>query len=205
MIDLYSVFTANGQKIHVMLEECGLAYRAHAVNLYGGAHKTAEFRMLNPFARVPVLVDHGAGVTVAETSAILEYLADKTGRFMPKGAGGRAEAQQWLSFVAANVGPLFRGLFKFGAAMPDNNPAAVKFFMTEAEAAFAVIDGHLEDRAWLAGGEYSVADIAFYPVAATSAKQLPQGVAPYTNLRRWMDVVAARPAVVRGMAVLAPA
>lgn len=204
MIDIYSVFTANGQKAHVMLEECGLAYTAHAVNLYVGAHKTAEFRQMNPFARVPVLVDRDSGATVSETSAILAYLAEKSGRFMPAGLGPRAEVHQWLSFVAANIGPLFRGIFKFGATMPDANPAAVKFFTAEAEAAFAIIDSHLKSRTWLAGSDYSIADIAFYPVAATSAKQLPQGLTPYANIRRWMEPIGARPAVARGMKVLAP-
>jgi GST-like protein len=209
MIDLYSVFTANGQKVHVMLEETGLPYTAHAVDLYGGQHRTAEFRKLNPFARVPVLVDRaapgGSPLAVAETTAILVYLAEKSGRLMPSSLGVRAEVHQWLSFVAANVGPLFRGLFKFGPQMPDANAAAVKYFVAEAEAAFAVVDGHLGTRAWLAGADYSIADIAFYPVASTSARQLPRGLEPFGNIRRWADAVARRPAVARGMAVLAPA
>lgn len=208
MIDLYSVFTANGQKVHIMLEECGLAYTPHAMDLHAGAHRTAEFRKLNPFGRVPVIVDRGSpgGVpfAVSETSAILSYLAEKAGRLMPNEIQGRAEVQQWLSFVAANIGPLFRGIFMFGTILPSGNPAAVSYFVAEAEKALGLVESHLQGRDWLVGSDYSIADIALYPVCATSAKQLTKGVEPHTNLRRWMAAVAARPAVQLGTKVLAP-
>jgi GST-like protein len=208
MIDLYSVFTANGQKIHIMLEECDLEYTAHAVDLHGGAHRAPDFRKLNPFARVPVLVDDdgpdGAPVAVSETLAILDYLAGKTGRFMPADLRGRADVMQWLSFISANVGPVFRGEFMFTAVVPGMIQPAIDYFKAEAVKALQVIDDHLRDREFLAAGQYTVADISAYPVAATSAKRLPEGIAPFANIRRWMEGIARRPAVRRGMAVLAP-
>ncbi|MDX2223744.1 MAG: glutathione S-transferase family protein [Rhodospirillaceae bacterium] len=208
MIDLYSVFTANGQKIHIMLEECDLEYTAHAVDLHGGAHRTPEFRKLNPFARVPVLVDDdgtgGAPVVVSETLAILDYLAAKAGRLMPADARGRADVMQWLASIAANVGPVFRGEFMFTAVVPGKIQPAIDYFKAEAAKALAMIDDHLRDREYLVAGQYTVADISAYPVAATSAKRLPDGVAPYANIRRWMEAISRRPAVQRGMAVLAP-
>ncbi len=205
MIDLYTVPTANGQKIHIMLEEVALPYTPHLVDLYKGQHRTAEFRKLNPFSRVPIIIDHtgpgGGDFAVCETTAILRYLADKTEQFLPTDRRLRSEVDQWLSFVATNIGPLFRGEFMFTAMVP--NPAAVEYFVGEAEKAFGVLDEYLATRTYLVGEDYTIADINAYPVAAVSSKRLPKGLEPYAHVRRWADNIAARPAVQRGMALFA--
>jgi GST-like protein len=204
MIDLYTVPTANGQKVQIMLEETGLAYTPHLVDLHAGAHRQEPFLRLNPFARVPVIVDRDSGdFAVGETLAILVYLAEKCGRFLPQDTRGRAEVLQWLSGISANIGPLFRGLFMFTSIVPGRIEPAIAYFRGEAEKAFAMLDRHLADRAYLVGDAYTVADISAYPVAVTSAKSLPAGLAPYANLRRWVDRIAERPAVARGMALFA--
>ncbi|MBL8628822.1 MAG: glutathione S-transferase family protein [Rhodospirillaceae bacterium] len=203
MIDLYTVPTANGQKIHIMLEETGLAYRPHLVDLYKGEHRAPEFRKLNPFARVPVIVDHDApgegDFAVCETGAILRYLAAKSGQFLPADIRLASEVDQWLSFISANVGPLFRGGFMFSTMVP--NPAAAEYFVAEAQKAFGVLNDVLATRSFLVGETYTIADISAYPVAATSGKQLPQGLTPYPHVRRWAEAIAARAAVQRGMAL----
>lgn len=207
MIDLYSVFTGNGQKVHIMLEECGLPYTPHLVDLYAGAHRTPEFRKLNPFARVPVIVDRdapGGPLAVSETAAILTYLAEKSGQLIPTDVRGRSEVLQWLSFISANITPLFRGIFMFNVRLPEKNPAATAYYIDEAKKAYATVDEVFAQRPFLAGDSYSIADISMYTVAATSAGSLPDGIAPYANLRRWMAGIAARPAVQRGMKLFAP-
>jgi glutathione S-transferase len=176
------------------------------MDLYGGAHKTPEFRKLNPFGRVPVIVDHdapGGELVVCETIAILHYLADKTGRFMPADPRQRSEVQQWLSFIATNVGPLFRGEFMFANVVPGKIRGAVDYFIGEAEKAFAVLNEYLSGRVYLVGDTYTIADINAYPVAATSSQRLPQGLAPYPHIRRWAERIGERTAVQRGMALFA--
>jgi GSH-dependent disulfide-bond oxidoreductase len=206
MIDLYTVPTANGQKVHIMLEECDLPYQPHLINLHGGQHRTPEFRKLNPFTRVPVIVDHeapGGDFAVCETIAILEYLADKTGRFMPTDARQRSEVQQWLSFVATNVGPMFRGEFMFNNIVPGKIRGAIDYYVAESEKALTVLNDVLEGRTYFVGESYTIADMNAYPVAATSSKRLPTGLAPYPHIQRWAERIAARPAVQRGMALFA--
>jgi glutathione S-transferase len=202
MIDLYTVPTANGQKVHIMLEECGLAYTPHLMDLFGGEHRSPEFRKLNPFSRVPVIVDHDGPdgeFVVCETVAILTYLAEKSGQFMPTGARGRSEVTQWLSFVATNIGPLFRGEFMFANVIPGQIRGAVEYFVSEADKALGVLNEVLSTRTYLVAETYSIADINAYPVAATSSKRLPKGLEPYPHIRRWAETIAARPAVARGM------
>jgi glutathione S-transferase len=205
MIDLYTVPTANGQKIHIMLEEVGLPYTPHLVDLYKGEHRTPEFRKLNPFARVPIIIDRngpgGGDFAVCEGSAILRYLAEKTDQFLPTDSRIRSEVDQWLSFINANVGPLFRGEFMFTAMAP--NPEAVTYFVAEAEKAFGVLNEFLATRTYFVGEVYTIADINAYPVAAVSSKRLPKGLEPYPHVRRWADNIATRPAVQRGMALFA--
>lgn len=204
MIDLYTVPTANGQKVHIMLEECGLVYTPHLMDLYGGAHRTPEFKKLNPFARVPIIIDHaapGGDFTVCETTAILDYLAVKTGQFMPTEDRGRSEVRQWLSFVATNVGPLFRGEFMFANIVPGKIRGAVDYFVGEAEKAMGVLNDYLAGKTYFVGEAYTIADINAYPVAATSSQRLPKGLEPYPHLKAWAERIAARPAVKRGMAL----
>ncbi|MDX2144465.1 MAG: glutathione S-transferase family protein [Rhodospirillaceae bacterium] len=207
MIDLYTVPTANGQKVHIMLEECGLPYTPHLMDLYGGQHRTPEFRKLNPFSRVPIIVDHdgpGGEFAVCETIAILTYLAEKSGKFLPTDPRGRSEVNQWLSFVATNIGPLFRGEFMFANVVPGQIRGAVEYFVTEADKALAVLNEVLSTRTFLVAETYTIADINAYPVAATSSQRLPKGLEPYPHIRRWAEAIAARPAVASGMKLFAP-
>jgi len=204
MIDLYTVPTANGQKIHIMLEETGVAYTPHLMDLYGGQHRTPEFRKLNPFARVPVIVDHdgpGGDFVVCETTAILRYLARKTQQFLPTDPRQHSEVDQWLSFINTNIGPLFRGEYMFANVVPVRG--AVDYFVNEAEKAFAVLNEFLAVRTFFVGETYTIADMNAYPVAATSSQRLPKGLEPYPNIRRWADSIATRPAVQRGMKLFA--
>ncbi|MBL8645604.1 MAG: glutathione S-transferase family protein [Rhodospirillaceae bacterium] len=205
MIDLYTVPTANGQKIHIMLEEAGLAYTPHLMDLTGGQHRTPEFRKLNPFARVPVIVDHdGPGnsdFVVCETTAILRYLARKAGLFRPDDLRQRTQVDQWLSFINTNIGPLFRGEFMFASVVPVRG--AVDYFVAEAEKALGILNEFLADKTYFVGEAYSIADINAYPVAATSSKRLPKGLEPYPHLQRWAENIATRPAVQRGMKLFA--
>ena len=207
MIDLYTVPTANGQKVHIMLEECELPYTPHLMNLFGGEHRTPEFRKMNPFARVPVIVDHdapGGDFAVCETTAILDYLAVKSGRFMPNDPRAQSEVRQWLSFIATNIGPLFRGEFMFANIVPGQIRGAVEYFVAEAQKAFGILNDYLADKHYFVGDAYTIADINAYPVAVTSSQRLPEGLKPYPNIQLWVDRVAVRPAVQRGMALFAP-
>jgi GST-like protein len=206
MIDLYTVPTTNGQKVHIMLEECGLVYQPHLINLPGGEHRTPEFKALNPFTRVPIIVDHdapGGDFVVCETIAILEYLADKTGQFIPTDVRQRSEVQQWLSFIATNIGPMFRGEFMFANIVPGKLQGAIDYFVGEGEKAFEVLNTYLAGRSYFVAETYTIADMNAYPVAVTSSKRLPNGLKPYPNIQRWADQVGARPAVQRGMALFA--
>ncbi len=200
MIDLYSVPTANGQKAHIMLEECGLPYTPHLVDLKGGAHRQADFLKLNPNARVPVIVDHDAGgFVVGESLAILTYLAEKSGKLLPKDAKGRSNVLQWLSAVASNMGPLFRGVFVFSHVVPGKHDDAIAYFKGEIDKAYAMLDKELATRAYLAGDEYTIADISAYPNVVTTAFMAPRGIEPFANLQKWAAKIGERPAVQRGL------
>ena len=200
MIDLYSVPTGNGQKVHILLEETGLAYTPHLVDLYGGVHRQEPFLQLNPFGRVPAIVDRAAGdLAVGESLAILMYLAEKSGQFLPQDTRGRTQVLQWLSAISANIVPLFRGIFMFSNVVPGKIEPAIAYFRGEAEKALAMLDRALADRTWLVGDAYTIADISAYPAAANATNYLPQGLTPYPNIARWAERIAARPAVQRGM------
>ena len=205
MIDLYTVPTSNGQKVHIMLEETGLAYTPHLVDLHAGVHRQAAFLKLNPFARVPAIVDHdGPGdVSVGESLAILVYLAEKSGQFLPTDVVGRSQTLQWLSAISSNIGPLFRGEFMFTNIVPGKLQPAIDHFVGEAKKAFAMLEAHLATSAFLVGAGYTIADMSAYPVAATSSKRLPDGLAPYPHIRRWAADIGSRPAVQRGMKLFA--
>lgn len=190
MIDLYMWTTTNSRRASVMLEEVGLAYRAHPINIHEGEQRTPEHTARNPYQKVPVIVDPdgpgGGTATVFESGAILLYLAEKTGKLYGDDPAQRAEVQKWFVFQMNSVLPIF----SFIRAYPD--------IAKDAERVCKVMDGHLKDREFFAGS-YSIADVALFPrLAAYPAKTFP--VRDYANLARWIDTVAARPAVARGMA-----
>lgn len=204
MIDFYAVATANGQKAAIMLEEVGVDYRTHLIDLIKGEHKSPDYLAINPVGKVPAIIDRDTGgdpVTVFETGAILLYLAEKTGKLMPTAAAERAAMHVWMHVVAAGASPAFTGQFIFGTLAQEKVPSAIAYFLAEAARFLEAIDGRLAEAEYLAGGSYSIADILAYPVAVTSAGRLEDGLDPYPNIRRWRDQLAPRPAIQRGMAV----
>jgi GST-like protein len=203
MIELYTWGTPNGRKVSIMLEECGLPYNLHAIDIGKGAQFTPEFLALNPNGKIPAIVDaegpEGKRFALFESGAILVYLAGKTGRFLPRSERGKYEALQWLMFQMGGVGPMFGQAHHFMRAKKDQVPYGSERYGAESKRLYGVMDGHLARHAFFAD-EYSIADIAIYPwVARYEWHRVP--LAEFPNVKRWFDTIARRPAVARGMAV----
>jgi GST-like protein len=205
MIELYTAGTANGQKVSVMLEECGLPYNPHVINFAAGEHVSPPFIHVNPAGKIPAIVDPdgpgGEPFTLSQTLSIVLYLAEKTGRFIPADARERAEAYRYMAIVSSDIGGAFNGIFVFSHVLPQKTLEIVEYYRGQAARNLRVLDKRLGESPFLAGDSYSVADILAYPVAGSSVKTLPDGLEPYPNIRRWAEEVAARPAVQRGMLV----
>lgn len=203
MIDLHTTATANGYRVSIMLEECALPYRVHAYDLLKGDHLRPEFLALHPVGRVPAIVDEPEGrrIVVAGTHAILQYLAEKTGRFLPSEPAARAAAYTWAGVASSDVAPAFSGQFTFGVLMPGQAPPALAYFEKLCLRFLAALDARLATATWLAGDEYSIADMLAYPTVAVSAKRFPGNVDAYPHVSRWSAAVGERPAVQRGMRV----
>jgi GST-like protein len=209
MIDLYTWTTPNGRKISVMLEEVGLPYKVIPVNLQKDEQSTPEFTAINPNRKIPAIVDHdvaGGPLTIFESGAILVYLAEKTGQFLPRDVRGRAAVMQWLMYQMSHVGPIIGQVGHFVNQAPEKIPYAIQRFVNESVRIIGVLNTGLAGHEYLTG-DYSIADIATYPwvVAAWGPFQsmMPEKVGELGNVRRWLDTVGARPAVQRGMAVQA--
>lgn len=204
MIDLYTWKTPNGRKISIMLEECGLAYEVRAVDIGSGEQSAPEFVALNPNRKIPVIVDHegpdGRPMVVIESGAILVYLAEKSGRFMPRDPRSRSEVLQWLMFQMGSVGPMLGQVHHFLRAAPERVQYAVDRYGAEARRIYGVLESRLDGRSWLAGDDYSIADIATFPWIARHDWQRIE-LADYPQVKRWFDALCARPAVQRGMEV----
>ncbi|HYA21450.1 MAG TPA: glutathione S-transferase N-terminal domain-containing protein [Burkholderiales bacterium] len=203
MIDLYTWSTPNGRKISIMLEETGLPYRVHAIDLSKGEQFRPEYVAISPYGKIPAIVDdegpNGAPFKVFESGAILIYLAEKTGKFLPDTAPARYEMLQWLMFQMGNVGPIFGQAHHFLRFAPQPVPYAIERFSAETVRLYEVLQRHLAQHEYLAG-QYSVADIATFPwVARFEWHKI--SLENYPSVRRWFDIVGARPAVRRGMAV----
>jgi glutathione S-transferase len=205
MIDLHTTPTANGYKAAIMLEEVGLPYRVNSYNLVKGEHQTPAFLKLNPMGRLPLIVDHDAGaatpVSVYGTGAILTYLGEKTRRYLPQDAACRAKVFEWLGIISSDVGPAYSGQFVFNVIMPEKIPAAIEFYNKLCTRMLGVIEQQLAQSEYLAGPDYTIADIIAYPVAATSMQRYPGNFDLHPNIARWSKSVAARPAVQKGMRV----
>lgn len=201
MLELYTFQTSNGQRAAIMLEECGLPYRVHRVDLAQGEQRAPAFLALNPAGMIPVLVDPegpgGSPLTVAQSGAILLHLAAKTGRFLPADARARSEALQWLFFAVSDCGPASTAIYYSSARLPDKSEANVRFLEERLLGLLRVLDARLAGREWLAG-DYSVADIAVFPIA--NLRRVMIAEAGLANLLRWVDAIGARPAVQRGLA-----
>ena len=200
MIELYTAATPNGQKISIALEELGLPYRVHALSFDRKEQKAPEYLKINPNGRIPAIVDtDNDNFAVFESGAILLYLAEKTGRLMPTDARGRSTVIQWLMFQMGGVGPMQGQANVFFRYFPEKLQGAIDRYQNETRRLYEVLDTRLGEVEYLAG-DYSIADIATYPWvrihdwSGVSVDGLP-------HLQRWMDALAARPAVQRGLLV----
>jgi GST-like protein len=200
MIDLHYWTTPNGHKITVFLEETGLPYTIFPVNISKGDQFKPEFLAIAPNNRMPAIVDHapadgGAPVSVFESGAILVYLAEKTGRFLPRDLRGRNEVMQWLFWQMGGLGPMAGQNHHFALYAPEKIPYAIDRYVRETSRLYQVLDNRLADREYVAG-DYSIADMACYPWIVPWKRQ-NQDLDKFPNLKRWFDAIAARPAVVR--------
>ena len=206
MIDLYTWPTPNGHKIHIMLEETGLDYEVIPVDIGQGDQFDPEFLRISPNNKMPAIVDRdgpgGEPYPMFESGAILMYLAEKTGRFMPQETAARYRVVQWLMFQMGHIGPMLGQAHHFRAYAPEQIPYAVERYTNEANRLYDVLDKRLGESAWLAGDDYSIADIAVFPWLRSHERQ-GVDLAGFPNVKRWFDEIAARPAVMRGVEVLA--
>jgi GSH-dependent disulfide-bond oxidoreductase len=203
MIELYTWGTPNGRKVSIMLEECGLPYTVHRIDIGKGEQHRPEFVAISPGAKIPAIVDRqgpdGEPIRMFESGAILIYLAGKVGRFLPQTDRGRYEALQWLMFQMGGVGPMFGQAHHFMRAKRDEIPYGTERYGNEARRLYKVMDAHLAEHAFFAR-EYSIADIATFPWVARHEWHRVN-LADFPHVKRWYDTVSRRPAVARGMAV----
>ena len=206
MIEVYSWPTPNGHKVHIMLEECGLPYRAHAVDISAGDQFNPEFLALSPNNKIPAIVDpdgpDGRPMSLFESGAILLYLAGKTGKLLPADTRGKYETLQWLMFQMGGVGPMLGQAHHFRIYAPQKIDYAIERYTNEAKRLYGVMDRQIARHRYIAGDEYTIADIAVFPWLRSWKNQ---GIDwnDYPHLKGWFDEIAARPAVQRGVEVLA--
>lgn len=207
MIDVYSWPTPNGHKVHIMLEECGLPYQTHAIHIGRGDQFQPDFLKISPNNKIPAIVDSdgpdGQPIALFESGAILLYLAAKVGRFLPQDVRQRYDVLQWLMFQMGGVGPMLGQAHHFRIYAPEKIPYAVDRYTNEARRLYGVMNGQIQRTgAYIAGPDYSIADIAIYPWLRSWQNQ---GIdwADFPQLKDWFDRVGARPAVRRGEQVLA--
>ncbi len=212
MIELYSFPTPNGQKVHIALEELGLPYTVHAIDIGKGEQFSPSFLAITPNHRIPAITDAdgpgGRPINLFESGAILIYLAEKAGadapvRLIPENAAERYICLQWLMFQMGGVGPMFGQLTHFVRYAPEKIPYAIERYTKEAQRLVRVLDKRLGESAYLAGAAYSIADIATYPWIAALASAGALSVDETRGVARWLEAIAARPGVERGMALLA--
>jgi glutathione S-transferase len=199
MIDLYTAPTPNGWKASMALEELEVPYTPHVIDLSRGQQRSPEFLALNPNGRIPAMIDRDGDIRIFESGAILLYLAEKTGRLMPRDTKGRYEVVQWLMFQMSGIGPMQGQAVAFVRYFPEEVPQAIQRYHNETRRLYEVLERRLEDRDYLAG-DYSIADIANYSWVR-SHKWARVGVDGLPNLQRWMDDLAARPGIQRGCQV----
>jgi GSH-dependent disulfide-bond oxidoreductase len=199
MIDLYTFTTPNGRKASIMLEEVGLEYNTHKIDISKGDQFTPEFIAINPNGKIPAIVDRDRGNTVFESGAILMYLAEITGKFLPTVTKDRFQVIEWLMFQMGGVGPMFGQLNHFKRYAPEKIPYAIDRYTKETIRLYGVLDKQLENREYICS-EYSIADIATYPWVAIYEMQ-GMTLDEHPNLKRWVETVGQRPAVQRGMVV----
>lgn len=211
MIDCYTWPTPNGHKVHIMLEECGLEWKVHPVNIQEGDQFDPEFLRISPNNKMPAIVDRdgpgGAEISVFETGAILVYLADKTGRFLPAEPAGRYDALQWLMWQMGGVGPMLGQAHHFYNYAPQRFPRerlqyGIDRYVNEANRLYGVLEKRLAGRDWVAAGEYTIADMAIFPWLRFPENQGVE-IDDYPEVKSWRDKVWARPAVGKALETLA--
>ena len=200
MIDLYYWTTPNGHKITIYLVETGLAYKIIPVNISKDDQLEPEFLAISPNNRIPAIVDRepiggGAQIAVFESGAILQYLAEKTGKLMPSNLRGRYEVIQWLFWEMGGLGPMAGQNHHFSQYAPEKIPYAIDRYVRETNRLYGVLNKHLADRAFIAG-DYSIADIAAYPWIVPHQRQ-GQSLEDFPHLKRWFEAIRSRPATVR--------
>ena len=206
MIEVYSWATPNGHKVHIMLEECGLPFRVTGVDIGAGEQFAADFLAISPNNKIPAIVDpdgpDGRPISLFESGAILLYLAGKTGRFLPDDTRGRYETLEWLMFQMGGVGPMLGQAHHFRMYAPEKLAYAIDRYTHEAKRLYGVMDRRLARSKYIAGAQYTIADIAIFPWLRSWKNQ---GIdwSDYPHLKGWFDEIAARPAVRRGVEVLA--
>ncbi|HZF36835.1 MAG TPA: glutathione S-transferase N-terminal domain-containing protein [Candidatus Angelobacter sp.] len=200
MIDLHYWTTPNGHKVTIFLEEVGLPYRIVPVNISKGDQFKPDFLAIAPNNRIPAIVDHepvggGAPISIFESGAILLYLAEKTGRFLPADPQGRVEVTQWLFWQMAGLGPMAGQNHHFSQYAPEKLPYAINRYVSETNRLYGVLNKRLADRPFIAG-TYSIADMAAYPWIVPYKNQ-GQSLEDFPHLKRWFETIKSRPAVVR--------
>ena len=211
MIDLYTAATPNGQKIHIFLEETGLDYKDHWVDIDKGAQFTDEFLAISPNNKIPAMIDTdgpgGETMALFESGAILLYLAEKTGQFLPKSPAEHWETVQWLMWQMGGFGPMLGQAHHFNAYAPMRPDGAVVLpyaqerYTNEAARLYGVLDKRLSKEEYVAAGQYTIADMAIFPWCRLHERQR-QDIKDFPNVLRWFNLIAARPAVARDMAKL---
>ena len=204
MIDLYFWTTPNGYKPLLLLEETGIDHAIVPVNISEGVQFDPAFLAIGPNGKIPAMVDRapqdgGAPIAIFESGAILQYLAEKTGRFLPGDGAGRAETMQWLFWQMGGLGPMLGQNLHFSAYAPERLAYAIERYRRETERLYGVLDTRLADREYVAGEAYTIADMASFPWVARMEREGPY-LAGFSNLRRWHDAIAARPATLRAYA-----
>ena len=203
-IDLYTWQTPNGRKASIMLEEVGLPYEVHRVNIGQGEQFAPDFLAISPNNKIPAIVDpegpDGKPFSLFETGAILIYLAEKTGKLLPESARGRNLVMQWLMWQMGHFGPMLGQAHHFVKFAKVEVPYAVERYLNETRRLYGVLDGRLSDATYLAGDDFTIADVATFPWAARHEWHRVE-LADFPNVKRWYDAVAERPAVARGMQV----
>lgn len=201
MIDCYTWKTSNGKKATIMLEECGLEYNLHPINIGSDDQFTPEYIAINPNSKIPSIIDSDGPdekpYTVIESGAILMYLAEKTGQFMPTDMAARYDVIQWLMFQMGGIGPIFGQVHHFKRAAKEQVPYAINRYYTECRRLYGVLNTRLDDREYLAG-DVSIADFATLPWVFRHTWQ-EVDLVDFPNVQRWFDTLMARPALARGM------
>ena len=201
MIECYTWKTSNGRKVTIMLEECGLEYNLHPINIGTDEQFTPDFIKINPNSKIPAIIDtdgpDGQPYTVIESGAILMYLAEKSGKFLPTSTAARYDVVQWLMFQMGGIGPIFGQVHHFKRAAKEEVPYAINRYYTECRRLYGVLNSRLEGREYLAG-DVSIADFAALPWVFRHDWQ-EVDLADFPNVKRWYETLMARPALARGM------